>query len=62
MTFVALPALYVLLPDGRYLYFDAGHLTLEGSRRVGARLKEAYPELFRSAAQPSAAITTKGAQ
>jgi hypothetical protein len=36
----------VLSPDGRYLYFDAGHFTLEGSRRFGARLRRAHPELF----------------
>jgi hypothetical protein len=37
----------ILAPDGRYLYFDAGHFTLEGSGRVGARLKQANPELSR---------------
>lgn len=52
----------ILAPDGRYLYFDAGHFTLEGSRRVGARLKQARPELFRPVGYPSAAMTTKGAQ
>lgn len=36
----------ILTGDGRYLYFDAGHLTLEGSRRLGARLKAAEPGLF----------------
>jgi len=36
----------ILAPDGRYLYFDAGHFTLEGSRRVGVRLRQAHPELF----------------
>lgn len=36
----------ILSPDGQYLYFDAGHFTLAGSRRFGARLKTAYPELF----------------
>jgi len=36
----------VLTGDGRYLYFDAGHLTLEGSRRLGARLRAAEPDLF----------------
>ncbi|MDD3838555.1 MAG: acyltransferase family protein [Phenylobacterium sp.] len=41
----------ILSPDGQYLYFDAYHFTLAGSRRVGARLKAAYPELF-SAAPP----------
>jgi peptidoglycan/LPS O-acetylase OafA/YrhL len=40
----------ILAPDGRYLYFDAGHFTLEGSRRVGVRLKQANPKLFRPAA------------
>ncbi|WP_068877064.1 MULTISPECIES: acyltransferase family protein [unclassified Phenylobacterium] len=40
----------ILGPDGRYLYFDAGHFTLEGSRRVGVRLKQAHPELFRRTA------------
>lgn len=40
----------ILGPDGRYLYFDAGHFTLEGSRRVGMRLKQAHPELFRRTA------------
>lgn len=36
----------ILSPEGEYLYFDAGHFTLTGSRRFGARLKAAHPELF----------------
>jgi peptidoglycan/LPS O-acetylase OafA/YrhL len=39
-------ACHILSPDGDYLYFDSGHLTLAGSRRLGARLKAAHPELF----------------
>lgn len=44
------PRCQILAPDGRYLYFDGGHFTLEGARRLGARLKAARPELFRAAA------------
>ena len=40
------PRCEILSRDGRYLYFDAGHLTLEGSRRLGARLKADNPGLF----------------
>jgi len=36
----------LLTPGGQYLYFDAGHFTLEGSRRFGARLRRLQPELF----------------
>jgi peptidoglycan/LPS O-acetylase OafA/YrhL len=36
----------ILSADGQYLYFDAGHFTLLGSRGFGARLKAAHPELF----------------
>ncbi|MET0273445.1 MAG: SGNH hydrolase domain-containing protein, partial [Phenylobacterium sp.] len=36
----------VLTEDGQYLYFDAGHFTLLGSRQFGERLKAAHPELF----------------
>ncbi|MDR6624659.1 peptidoglycan/LPS O-acetylase OafA/YrhL [Caulobacter segnis] len=32
--------------DGKYLFFDGSHFTLEGSRRVGANLKRQHPELF----------------
>jgi hypothetical protein len=42
----------ILSPQGGYLYFDAGHFTLDGARRFGARLKAAHPELFDSAAAP----------
>lgn len=36
----------ILSPDGKFLYFDAGHLTLIGARRLGAELKRRHPELF----------------
>jgi hypothetical protein len=36
----------MLSPQGKYLYFDAGHFTLVGSRTFGARLRAAHPELF----------------
>ena len=39
----------IISSDGRYLFFDDSHFTLEGSRRFGARLKRARPELFASA-------------
>jgi hypothetical protein len=32
--------------DGKYLFFDESHFTLEGSRRLGANLKREHPELF----------------
>jgi peptidoglycan/LPS O-acetylase OafA/YrhL len=36
----------VFSPQGQYLYFDAGHFTLEGSREFGQRLKREHPEVF----------------
>ena len=36
----------ILSPRGDYLYFDAGHFTLEGSRRFGERLRRRHPETF----------------
>ncbi len=36
----------ILSPTGQYLYFDAGHFTLEGSRRFGEKLKTVHPEAF----------------
>lgn len=35
-----------LSPAGEYLYFDASHFTLIGSRYFGARLKAKHPEIF----------------
>lgn len=32
--------------DSAYLYFDDSHFTLDGSRRLGAELAEAKPELY----------------
>lgn len=36
----------IISNDGKYLFFDASHFTLEGSRRFGASLKRTHPELF----------------
>ncbi|MBK3476904.1 acyltransferase [Pseudomonas sp. MF6751] len=36
----------IISEKGAYLYFDAEHFTLEGSREFGSRLKIAAPELF----------------
>lgn len=32
--------------DGKYLFFDESHFTLEGSRRFGASLRREHPDLF----------------
>jgi len=32
--------------DLKFLYFDASHLTAEGSKEFGLRMKEKYPQLF----------------
>lgn len=36
----------ILSDDGKYLYFDISHFTLEGAIEFGKKLKEKHPELF----------------
>lgn len=36
----------ILSEDKKYLYFDEGHLTLEGAKLLGWKLKQYHPELF----------------